>query len=611
MKLKNQLLILTSGLVPLVPISVLSCTTKNNKTNSKTPIDNNKESKLDETKNSDENTKPITNNERETSEHSDSLDNNQKNDSDTMQKPNNASNDSQSETDNQAKSNSSDDNSIKESEKDSSESHEPPTVPPNFPPGFPFGPQDYSKENSYPEYATKFTAVEAKDIYQEIYDRTFMLGYGFEDEEKKEVTMDVGTTWLLDYYKYKTGNKYKLFFATNLHVLSYFTNAMDEEKLKEFNYKTYDNTKLKSVFLGKSDQPKNFDDIPNNSWQSHIQDNGGAVQKFDKEFFENPKLVFAAVDFMDDDSYKDFNDIIKTKYDEYQNSNKVGKEKYIEIQKKLDKPEFIPFYKDFGVIEVTIDFDKQVNQSKQEEFNKLKAQIQKAIESLNSAIEKTKKNTVPNVKNQGKYLIDYDYYSAGKKIEKEGKNESLLANAKNIFVAGYPNNNGTSYWMKNLPRERNSDTINYFRSPKNKEAFVYATNDIQKSNISLNIYTNVWNRIFIDYYGVNLNLRFSSLYHGASGSVAINEFDQIVGIYSTVSENAQFGDLLKTSGITPLLQAEDLTFEDKTFFAHNLLDKSGFPHQKTSYRSNLEVLYPNGFENEGKVATALFPEQNK
>ncbi|WP_036464498.1 MIP family Ig-specific serine endopeptidase [Mycoplasmopsis sturni] len=586
MKLKNKLSILASSIVPLVSISFLSCT--NNKIE-KEP--NKDEDKLNETK-----VEGLDDNNGSSDEESDQKLDEKNNNVDSTDKK-------VSKDDNDNQTNISDDE--KDKVNDSSSSVEP-SLPPTFSPNFNFGNQDYKEQNSYPEYINKFTKIDAKDIYQEIYDRSFMLGYSFRDEDELDITIDAGTAWLLDYYKYKEGNKYKLFFASNLHVLRYFSNAMDEKYLEKYNYKDYSGKKLLSVFLGKSNQPVNFDNIPNKSWVRHVKDNGGPAHRFDSSFFDNPKLVFAAFDFMDDKSYEPFNDDIRKIYSEYKEENDPDREKFISFQSKLKNPDFLPFYKDFAVFEITFDFDKQVAPEKQEEFNKIKDQIQKAVSSLDHAIERSKKSILPNVKKQGNYLIDYDYYSAAKILETQ-KNDNLLGNAKEIYIGGYPSDNGESYWMKNIPTERYNDSVTYFKSPKNKDAFVYSTNDIQNPSNHLRIYTTVWNRVFVEQYGPNFTTKFSSLYHGASGSLALNDFGQIVGIYSTVSERAQFGDLLKISGITPLLQTNDIKIDDKVFYAHNLLDKTNFEHQKTSYRSNLEELYPNGFENDNNLKTALFP----
>nr|WP_307917009.1 hypothetical protein [Mycoplasmopsis bovis] len=53
------------------------------------------------------------------------------------------------------------------------------------------------------------------------------------------------------------------------------------------------------------------------------------------------------------------------------------------------------------------------------------------------------------------------------------------------------------------------------------------------SNAKIN--DNYWNRVMASWYGYQYNINFSSLYYGASGSLAYNEFGQMIGIYNAVS----------------------------------------------------------------------------
>nr|WP_307923898.1 hypothetical protein [Mycoplasmopsis bovis] len=58
-------------------------------------------------------------------------------------------------------------------------------------------------------------------MYKELYDRTFSLKYLTKLSNGEPLSNGSGTTWLLDYHKYTNQkDKYKLFFATNLHVLA-------------------------------------------------------------------------------------------------------------------------------------------------------------------------------------------------------------------------------------------------------------------------------------------------------------------------------------------------------------------------------------------------------
>ncbi|WP_429979887.1 DUF31 family putative serine protease, partial [Mycoplasmopsis bovis] len=65
---------------------------------------------------------------------------------------------------------------------------------------------------------------------------------------------------MLDYHKYTNQkDKYKLFFATNLHVLARFSNSLEESVQKRLNYYDPTGDKVIAVALGKSANVTNFD----------------------------------------------------------------------------------------------------------------------------------------------------------------------------------------------------------------------------------------------------------------------------------------------------------------------------------------------------------------
>ncbi len=58
-------------------------------------------------------------------------------------------------------------------------------------------------------------------------------------------------------------DKYKLFFATNLHVLARFSNSLEESVQKRLNYYDPTGDKVIAVALGKSANVTNFDQKTN------------------------------------------------------------------------------------------------------------------------------------------------------------------------------------------------------------------------------------------------------------------------------------------------------------------------------------------------------------
>ncbi|MCI8282997.1 MIP family Ig-specific serine endopeptidase [Mesomycoplasma hyopneumoniae] len=493
------------------------------------------------------------------------------------------------------------------------------------------------KANEYPLFAKKYKAVDPQILYKELYDRTFSVKFGItlakgvklygEPVENKFLATENGTIWLLDYHK-KDENNYKLFFATNLHVASHLSNTLDENLGKKLNYEDPSKDKATSISLGKSIQaPQIFASHNNNYDFSTNKNNQAKFYASDENFtnanrsglsanstikttaFSAPKLIFAGYDFINRDYIKPFQDDIKNKSKlrlEYLKSQLEPEEDFTEskiIKSSLEKDEFIPLYTDFAV------FELEVNLANADVT--LKDWIKKAIAALDSYLKRNKQVDLPNQdKKISFYMPTIDYVTASKMQE----NKEFLTNSKNVYVLGYPGiDGGNSVLTWNNPIERNDKTMqSYHRSPENANTFAISTNDYEGKMLSFNLnpYTKVFHRLLGDYYGFNQNIKFSSLYFGASGSLVYNEFGQMIGVYSGVALSSNRWDLLARASYTPFLLSKDLSDGEKTIKAYNLIDGSNlqkFPSQTRSYRQNLKEIYPNGFEN-GDRKTALFPD---
>ncbi|WP_322961437.1 MIP family Ig-specific serine endopeptidase [Mycoplasmopsis cynos] len=510
-------------------------------------------------------------------------------------------------------------------------------IPPNFP-GFKI--PDRTKENSYPEYVKKFKKVDEKIIYQEIYDRSFAVKFGINQgvtsqNQNPFRASELGTTWLLDYHKYNE-NKYKLFFATNLHVMSDFSNSLTDEQNKALNYEDFRGFKVESISLGKSDlYQTDFPQRKNKysySKTSHLKtkyyassdeftqfektDNSALETTKSNGFISKPKLIFAGYDFIDRQYMNWYQQDLKQKvkdkikYIESKNEDLSEDQEY-QTLKKVDDNYFIPAYVDFGVFEIDVDLS-QMDET-------LKKWITKSIEAVDKYIDRLNKTEIlPNQdKSISKTMQTIDYVTAA--FEKDDSKLNLK-NAKDLYIGGYPsiNESGFAVWVRNNPTERNSSTLNtYYRigNKHNDKTFAYPTYTYNErvTNGNLQPYTTVFGRTLADFYGFNLAVNFSSLKYGASGSMVYNEFGQLVGIYNQVSSNVEDDDLLRDAKFTSFLLARDYGSGEKVIKAYNLIDgtdKSKYPAQTKSYRQNLITLYPNGFENSGNnnFKTALFPE---
>lgn len=506
----------------------------------------------------------------------------------------------------------------------------PPTDKPELPVWPPTFPKiDNSSKHTYPEYASKFIKVDSNVLYNEIFDRTFALKFATKQENGGFISNDKGTGWLLDYYQYKSNpNKYKLFIATNLHVIGNFSNSLSDELNKKLNYEDPVKDKVVAVALGKAkNKPTQFSALPNNTanqeankneWIAKYYTNSNELVDYDKSegvtdtiqssAISAPKIVFAAYDFMKKESMQKYQaDLQKNAEQWHKNLKNSG-----EIDEDYKKPMFDAYFKgnkhigvmvDFAVFEVDVDLSSAPEE--------LKQWVNNAIKGLDSYIDRLEKTDIlPNQNKEiSKYMLTTDYVSAAK----NEKNENNLYNIQNIFIGGYPFGHKHGMWVINNPIERNSENItSYNRSPVNARTFALpADNHESKLEFGNNllIYGNTWRKLMAQWYGYHHNINFSSLYYGASGSLVYNEFGQMIGIYDAVRANVNSGDLLQGGGFAPFIQSSDINgVTGDTLYAYNLIDgtdKSKFAHQSNSFRENLRIIYPNGFEN-GENTTKLF-----
>ncbi|VEU69302.1 Uncharacterised protein (plasmid) [Mycoplasmopsis canis] len=239
--------------------------------------------------------------------------------------------------------------------------------------------------------------------------------------------------------------------------------------------------------------------------------------------------------------------------------------------------------------------------------------IENAITALDSYLLRLKQtNSLPNQdKNISTFMQTTDYLTASRLPE----NQNNLTNAKDVYILGYPGgNHGKTYLVKNNPKERNSELSNDYRTgfQSNAKSFAYPTNGYE-SNFATNNsqpYTKVFGKVLSDYYGYNMEAKFSSLTYGSSGSLVYNEFGQMIGIYNSVSADVRDDDLMRVARFGSFLLSKDYVLGNKVMKAFNLIDgtnKNLYPAQTHSYRDNLKIIYPDGFEG-NNFKTALFPE---
>lgn len=523
-----------------------------------------------------------------------------------------------------------------------------PNFPGNFVPNLPSRTVPLTTSNLKPTSDnyfknTTFTKPNEEELYQEIYDRSF--GVSFTSKELwNETTQKFedngyisqkGTTWLFDYATNSEKTKFTLFFGTNLHVITTIGNThghnseIAKNKTALFDYTDPTGNYSVGLTLGKPKQdPTSFAAIKNNT--PHSSNTGGqSLRNFtsvtevpnlgedvSKLISKAPELVFAGFGYMKDDEYKQFDQIVDQKTKEYlQNASASEKEsaRYYWINDFNQKSKKTEMYKDFAIFKIDVDFTKATSQSE----NDFKAYILKAVAAVDKSIKRVKENIVPNHDSSSIPYIRYDYAGIQKNPDID-KNKNLKnyeyshQYVDNVLVAGFPGSEGNQFWGRNNPKERYSDFPNKTLGHRNISATV------EGGHGSL---TSFLHRPLFENHGFKYsNLPYSSLYFGSSGSVGYNDYGLPIGIYSDVSLRVSSeNDVSKFGSLSTFVQSSDITVNigpDKmaTMHAYDLIDgsdKARFPFQKTSYRENISLLFPQGLGSSKIMSTALFPNGYK
>ncbi|WP_322961849.1 hypothetical protein RRG51_03070 [Mycoplasmopsis cynos] len=458
-----------------------------------------------------------------------------------------------------------------------------PLLPPTFP-GF-----------QKPEHAISKPELEINqiDAYKKILDRSFAISFNVVTQNiengvrnNDEISfLSTGTGWVLD-YAWKNGvensDELMLYIATNAHVYKYAYNTLDD-KLRNifpeyFTNKEQKGAKVASFGLGIPLKEPNLEQIESgrhegnqnivsyfiNSKDQKYLDGLKDIKLVGEQIFSNPKTVFVATDFFD----KKTNEDLLKKHSNYQ-------------------PDFDGIQrigKDFAVFAIKVKFGELTRQAQTDQnLKKLLDHIKNGINSIKNDVTLFSSKQYPNHDKLKIPYISYDYYSIYSHKDQykdfNNKKDILSPNAKRIYIAGFPSDNDNAnnqYFWKNYPKGTKIQDTAFTRRSFLNSAEV--NNLLDEKTISYGI-------------GVQGQVQNSSLYYGASGSLAINEFGMPVGIYSSISSKAN--DIKDTSNwgaFTFLVQNSNDPFYGPE---HNLIDASDktlYPHQEKSYRQNLKVL---------------------
>ncbi|PAF55005.1 MIP family Ig-specific serine endopeptidase [Mycoplasmopsis agassizii] len=475
--------------------------------------------------------------------------------------------------------------------------------------------------------------ISANEIYKNIYDRTFSIRFSIQQEDAIVASRSYwGTSWLLDYHKDEVDeNQITLYLATNVHVVSEIGNS---SPLKDagWDYSSNKAGEVKYVSLGKLTEAPIFN--PLNQEENNIKFANNQRQTSLAHFYTNsnkgnqigtqisaitapPRLIFAAVDFMD----KSVSDQLSDMHEKWNSSTRYQADS---DRKSVDQ---LGFFKDFAVVAVDVDLSKKEVLNKgasapdtNEKINaEFESWIKNAMKAVDETINLVKTKKLPN--NDGvRPYVTYDIPSTLHDNEENAK-EAEKYNAKteydNVYILGYPvsdgfakikwNNNEARYSEanKNLKAiARLDETYNIITDYKNVRQ-EEAIKKWEPDALSLDTFFKKW---YIDYYGYQMRSKFSEMGFGASGSLVMTDYGLPLGIHYSSSDS----DDSASSVYELFVQARDekvkivSTNKDMILYKYNLFDKTGNEKQITSYRSNLKAIIDS--ENKGVYKTALFPE---
>lgn len=411
-----------------------------------------------------------------------------------------------------------------------------------------------------------FSKITQQQAIEKLKNRSFSVGFGFKEKSEQVYDNYTGTAWLFDYAFDQNKQNIVLFLATNLHVYNRQTNTLSEQDKAKFpEYGTNEDSKNTNFFLGVPQTNINTNPIPNNTTPSletnrpklysnlpdSVSDKQGSTSIGD--ILGNPQTVFAAIDIFDSASNSQLKRTAAVAPGSEYTDQKLGF--------------------DFAIFAVEIKYSQLSSTTHKE----LKEHIDNAIKSFDDDIKILKHD-------QDTLYIPFDYATS--------YNENQRRNLKpeRIYIGGYPKVSNTApVFMTNTSTDLDH-TITYERNTFSNNLVVNPVFDSKRATVP---------------FGYSFNVKNSSLYYGASGSMVLNEYGVPVGIYSTVENTESPSDLSKRGGFIQLILTKDAP---GTSYAYNLIDgsdKTKTPKQEKSYRQNLGKLssltakYPK---------TALFPE---
>ncbi|WP_027121840.1 MIP family Ig-specific serine endopeptidase [[Mycoplasma] imitans] len=473
-----------------------------------------------------------------------------------------------------------------------------------------------------------------QEIYKKIYDRSFSLEfythYAYYDKTKSTVDdlyyVTNGTGWLLDYQVDSNNpNLYRLFLATNLHVAQTLWNNNDFDRpVTDLDPKP----ETVGFSLGKSENPlftaqnsrvnnspvKYVSILDNQKFYDRLP-NKNNVLRVDDRRLNIPKTIFAAVDFVNDQTTKEeFSSYWRDQFKQEFINGTVHDKNILERTYPKDEEERariadkyiekgIGLYKDFAVISFVVnisqkwfrgeDIQQYTNGSKL-----LRKYVLDAIDELKASSEIAKAPGQLNISNPNLPYIDIDYAS----VKYSRDNALSVDDIGKAYIAGYPG-------VKDSQQANAKINFRWVQNNINDDPNYQLANNIDSSLIDktqdFNGLIQPYHNKYYHQYGITQKVERSSLRSGSSGSVVYSKYGLPFGIfwggYNNISEsdpNSNRGLFEYLANDKKILFSLNVNFADTgeqrrytiNVEPYNLIDgtdKTKYPNQTNSYRQSL------------------------
>lgn len=448
-----------------------------------------------------------------------------------------------------------------------------------------------NEKTSYPKVSKSlYPVLDSEKVYKIAHNLEFSINYANPtNNSKKPIRVESGTAWLFDYAKNPDKNFYKLFLATNFHVLSNYFNkeSFRENKINNYYKKEFLGTNKESLgfSIGRSPDSFNLPDknqvkfFSNSKVLNDFLNKKTANQSTYGPFFRNPQIIFAANNIFTVESLNKYATYWEQIF--WENKNQF-------INQKFDPKNY---FVDFAVLSLDINLDSDFLQKSENKL--LKTWILDALNQLND-FKKNRENYYFYNLLPGKTMWEVKtFWNLEPKIE--DKNFFYQKKSPVNYIAGYPLN----YKSQPVSIDNIIDTDVEIKPP-----FEWVRNDfyigqknfkiLQEEDFESTISQPVFSTFLEDnykFYGISRKINNNFLKSGSSGSLVFNNQGYPMGIY--------WGKIDTLYSLFIPLVANNYFVSSKFWknmeLSYNLIDNyENSSYQVKSYRQALQEIFPDG-----------------